>query len=311
MELFINNQQADLEIAPDETIADLYKAISTFADSSSLIIEELTIDGKSYLEDETIMQDQACSKFSKAEASLITREQYVYDLCTELLDYVFGAKDEIEKKTGESNLQLSTEELSNLKEALVFLEEGSELVEKSLSGPDATSPLKDIFRNILIALGMGTIENQASLISSIDILISYYSNLRFKVGVFLLRRNLTSENINQEEFLEGFKSLEEAVKELNVKTVEMYQTGKDLHGIEFLRMATESIESYLFALKTGFSKQFFDTAKSDFDGISNDINNILSELISAFEDDDLVAVGDILEYELNEKIEAINSELGL
>lgn len=131
-----------------------------------------------------------------------------------------------------------------------------------------------------------------------DEVISY-----FNIIVSQLTERL-HEYINaKRELKSGINQLLELQKELDSVAVYL-QTGKSDEAALIMKSFTDIFHKILRILKFNIKNTEFTNGK-DIEDFTNGLDDILSELLEGFENQDTVLIGDILEYELSPKIEIL------
>jgi len=123
-----------------------------------------------------------------------------------------------------------------------------------------------------------------------------------KEGVKILKEEAGAAGILR-ELKESKEELLKLSKELEDISIRM-QTGNEYEAMESLQECTRTLENIFGMLKK--AQNFFNlnysrikVEKEDVAGKIEEIKDILSEVVTAFENNDLVLLADLLEYELS------------
>ncbi|MBU0568638.1 hypothetical protein KKC52_11430 [bacterium] len=140
------------------------------------------------------------------------------------------------------------------------------------------------------------------LSSWINILPKLLQDYSKKEGVKILKEEAGAAGILR-ELKESKEELLKLSKELEDISIRM-QTGNEYEAMESLQECTRTLENIFGMLKK--AQNFFNlnysrikVEKEDVAGKIEEIKDILSEVVTAFENNDLVLLADLLEYELS------------
>ena len=327
MEIYVNEHVLDAEMAGEKNLAEVYEAINRWSADNKKYILNLRVDS----------QDVPIRSLEDFSTDSVNRvDFYIGDE----LDMVLSTLEETDRyvdQIGEilfGRDRLTKEDLGNLLEGVHWMRK----IMGSISGilhldlSEMHSPLvaqeKTPENSVEACLGameaaVSTLE--ASLLeekSERPAIESFLNELRsFKLFVMGLSTQLESMNAGREELVEALEEFEARIPEITeliISINEGFNTGKDLESLEKLEGLTEGLNQYISALfaldwqlkqneEAGFAE--IELEGVPFQDRSADLTALLRDLSDALEENDIVAVGDILEYELTEKLEQIRPYL--
>lgn len=270
MKIFIDEKEIAIKLEDEKTVGELEKNLTLFLNDKARIVVRVLLNQK-----------------------LISKE------------------DEATPLTDEIVLSLETKSQQELLiDSLAFLISNFDLLEKTLTSKKTSSPLqeKTDFQEIFTDLDLHLGENISNFFAK-------------KLNIYLTDKTEKNENEilaiiphlklslyeRYQEFIDPIAEIKrtcEMLKELLPKIEEIpvnLQTGASKEALEKITLFTELIQKFnrilpLISIQLNLEELF-----------GGEFTDILNELATAFENEDKILIGDLMEYEIAPRVEKIIS----
>jgi len=284
MDIFINGTRIDFTLEDEITVTDVIESLQENIKKDNGVISSIYIGDNCYS-----IGDEELSKYKigdvkelKIEAS--TKEELAAMLLEECKKILTKIPDDIRenafKHTSEIRKLFSwiTETIETINSLALFsmieakllistVKQIDDYMDSSFKESSKTGPLSDIITN----------------------LISYIEAIQLKMSSdFTVTRESLLGSIN-----EGFELLPEISAS--------FQVGKDSDALAKINKIIGILELCGIYLRKNIDS-FSDNDKNNIENLYNDINILLGKIAGAFENGDIVLLGDLLEYELPGKL---------
>ncbi|MEJ5284116.1 MAG: hypothetical protein ACP5Q5_03140 [Brevinematia bacterium] len=283
MKLKINNEIVDFVLENEKNVLDVLKSLSQLLASEDALITRILIDGK-----EINFDDEALSKISidnvkEIEVIAQKKEEVIYDLFLECQRLLTEVKNSLKEK--------GLNQKQEIIDAFNWVKDTIQTIAKTgyIGNSESITIISSIDKVIkFFDLDEKDI-NIETLISVIDSLVNYIKAVREKLIYFQLPKK------------EELGHLIEESLSLLPKVSEAFQVGND-------REALQSVEYLINVMEilTAFLKRNIKTFKEDkqekVGKLYEDMNSLLTRVIEAFENMDMVLIGDLFEYELSTQL---------
>ena len=319
MQIYVNEQELDAELTGERNLAEIYKAVSEWIAGHNRYILSMRVDS----------QDVALSGLNDIGMTDVDRvDFYVGDE----LDMVLTTLGELDRYVDQIGTTLY--ECDTIAEKdILNLNEGMQWIRQILASFSAIINLDLSSMSVLVPGSSGSeaidriLERLDKRVQSFahqngrEAIEDFLEDLRsFKFFVMKLELQLRTMNARTEELVGLVERFDSEIPELTKSIVsinESFNSGKDFTALEVLDRITERLNEYvsaLFALdyqlrrndakagKTGDSLKDIQIGDVSFHTVATDLTSMLKDLSGALEENDIVAAGDILEYELTEKL---------
>ena len=322
MQIYVNEQELDAELTGEQNLAEIYKAVNDWIAGHNRYILSMRVDS----------QDVALSGLDEIGMDHVHRvDFYVGDE----LDMVLTTLGELDRYVDQIGSTLFESE-SVAESDIMNLNDGMQWIRQILSSFSAIMNL-DLNSMSVLVPGSGGSEAIDRILDRLDKRVQgfahnnsrasiedFLEDLRsFKFFVMKLELQLRTMNARVDELAELIERFDNEIPELTASIVsinEHFNSGKDFNALETLDRITERLNEYisaLFALDyqlrrgTGEKRSLKDVqiGEVNFHSVATDLTALLKDLSSALEENDIVAAGDILEYELAEKLELLRPYL--
>jgi hypothetical protein len=318
MEIQINGHPIDFTIEGEQSLDQLVGSIAQWARERDLIFTEAWVDDEKHPVDG--MPGTPLDKVGTVNCVIMSRAELVINSINEATDYCVRLADFMEK-TGAGD-KATRDDIEEMKSGVDWLVEVMIKILSLLSVDIASLKYRDrtateLFNELKefrIALARVTPDGTASLFGSgKDIIIAFRDLLR----IVLLGDNMRNTilcSIDSPDtvmaMLDGvIRELPEQVKNLEDAAI-AYQSGRDGEG-------SSRIESFIDYVYRYFrmSHQVGPVFNADVSAITHggmtlieknaSINELLNQMLGTLENNDIISLSDILEYELKPALEGI------
>ncbi len=283
MKLKINNEIVDFVLENEKNVLDVLKSLSQLLASEDALITRILIDGK-----EINFDDEALSKISidnvkEIEVIAQKKEEVIYDLFLECQRLLTEVKNSLKEK--------GLNQKQEIIDAFNWVKDTIQTIAKTgyIGNSESITIISSIDKVIKFFDLAEKDINIETLISVIDSLVNYIKAVREKLIYFQLPKK------------EELGHLIEESLSLLPKVSEAFQVGND-------REALQSVEYLINVMEilTAFLKRNIKTFKEDkqekVGKLYEDMNSLLTRVIEAFENMDMVLIGDLFEYELSTQL---------
>ncbi len=319
MQIYVNEQVLDAKLSGEKNIAEVYDAVKSWSHENKKYILGLRVDS----------QEVVMSALGNISTDGVNRlDFYIGDE----MDMVQTTVEELDRyldQIGSTLFELenlSDLEVSNLKDGMHWIDQIMNSISSILrmdlhlsvlaSDEFRSEPIDEILKRMRQAV------DKFSALSDRESIESFLEDLRnFKAFVMKLSLQLRMVGADPGdltgilvEFNENIPSLAEQIVSINANL----NAGRDRIALEILEKTTDRLNRYITAL---FAFDFHLSRAGDktladitingesFLACASSLTDLLRNLSTAMEDNDMVAAGDILEYELTEKLRAMRPYL--
>ncbi len=283
MKLKINNEIVDFVLENEKNVLDVLKSLSQLLASEDALITRILIDGK-----EINFDDEALSKISidtvkEIEVIAQKKEEVIYDLFLECQRLLTEVKSSIKEK--------GLDQKQEIIDAFNWVKDTIQTIAKTgYIGNSESITIVSSIDKVIKFFDLDEKEiNIETLISVIDSLVNYIKAVREKLIYFQLPKK------------EEIGHLIEESLSLLPKVSEAFQIGNDreaLQNVEYLINVMEILTAFL---KRNI-KTFKEDKQEKVGKLYEDMNSLLTRVIEAFENMDMVLIGDLFEYELSAQL---------
>lgn len=318
MQIYVNEQELDAELSGEKNLAEIYEAISSWTQEHRKYIVNMKVD------DEEI----AVNRLEDIPTEGVRRVDFYIGDETEMMLATIEELDRYVDQVGSTlyaRETLSAEDVGNLGEGMDYIRQiigsCSALLHVDLSEkPAAVTAYDDVQEEPLERI-LGRMEKQVRSFkagSGREDIEAFLADLRdFKLFLMQLMLRTRTLGAGLEELLEIVEEFERGLPGLIDRIVsinEQFNSGKDVGALETLDDITLRLHdsiSALYALDYKLrARDGRSIAELELEGVSfrrrsEELTGLLRDLSSAFEQNDIVAVGDILEYELTGRLQSM------
>lgn len=324
MEIRINNYPIEIVLENEKTVRDVISSIKGWINQKNLIFSGIDIDGTEYQIDDT--PDFLIENVGTINCLVQSRADIVYETVNEGIYYCDRVIDFLQHLEEEP---MDTEELEDLVSGVEWLEE----VFPTISGLLGMNLEVIKYRDSTISFYVKKLDELRHRVvkfiaemadnGEIDIDDSLFINLKEILEIFLASdemKRLIVESIDSPDVLiNSLKEIKEHLPEqlaVLEKAAISYQSGKDNLGMEQLFNFVEFMFNYT---RTCYQiSPVFDISLQDIviDGESleeknRDLQILLNETVDIMENNDMISLADILEYEISENMENLEQFIDL
>lgn len=324
MEIRINNYPIEIVLENEKTVKDVITSIKGWINHKNLIFAGIDIDGTEYHIDET--PDLLIENVSSINCLVQSRADIVYETVNEGIYYCDRVIDFLQHLEEEP---MDTEELEDLVSGVEWLEEvfptisnllGMNLEEAKYRDSTISQYVKklDELRHRVVKFIAEMKED-----GEIDIEDSLFINLKEIFRIFLESeemKRLIIESIDSPDVLiNSLKEIKEHLPEqiaILEKAAVSYQSGKDNQGMEQLFNFVDFMFNYTrtcYQISPVFDISLKDIIVGDesLEEKNRDLQILLNETVDIMENNDMISLADILEYEISESMENLEQYIDL
>ena len=309
MRIFINGNLVDFQIENEKTFSDLIVSVENWATSRGLVLCSSSADGTVYNSDE----DTEISGIDKAEFVIQSKSDLIIDTLNEAAFYC----DRITEIS--SSMELSPEQLSDVATGSAWLSDvltrvtalldvdPDSIVYNAKKGTDYIDLLKELSLSLKGSGAPDIMKNKREIYSETKnftrLLLScdqmrsiIVKSIDTPENLIAILQQIKSESTSKIALLEEISSRFQSGKDSDAST--LLQEFVD-YLFRFLRITTQLPAVF------GISQdRIFPGGKNLFQ-FNEDINMVLNEIVSVMENNDIVSLSDILEYELKAQMQSV------
>ncbi len=313
MQIYVNNTELEAQLTDEQNLLQVYDAVSDWTRANHRYILGIQVDQK-------IMAPDHLEEINTAS---VDRVDFRIGDEIEMMAESVAAMDRYIDRNGNSlfdRTHLTAEEIQNLKDGVRWISEiiASSCAIMHLNSDEIMCPVvgedgaeTKTVHELLAALATSAEELKTDGPDSVLVFLSILRDLRF--FVIKLKMQLLALNATEAELvssLEEFESRIPVLMEELVQVTTQFQSGQDFQALESLDAVVEKLNTYLSAMlaveyrlaRDGSLPAQKGGEGMTFQQVSEDLTGILKDISSAMVDSDIVAVGDILEYELTARL---------
>ncbi len=324
MEIQINNYPVEIELEDEKTIQDVVDSVSQWANSRALIFIGIDIDGNYFGLDE--IPELSIEGVSILNCLVQSRADIVYETLNEAIIYCDRVIDymvEIKQQGADAD------ELVDLVSGMDWLQEVFSTVSHLLSMDMNEINFRDknvnYYVNLLIEMKHNInsflAENQGNGIPQLD--DTLFHNLKEIYAIFMvseeMKRLITESIDSPDTLIVSLKDirtvLPEQVKNLEEAAV-AYQTGKDDEAAEKLFQFIDFMFDFTrtcYQVAPVFNIDLREIVVDDIslDEKNRELQSLLHDTLEVMENNDMISLADILEYEIMESINNIDKYIDI
>ena len=320
MELLINDFPVSIELGSEENISDVVNSISEWTRERNLIFYELSIDDDMYQLDD--IPDMNIEKVDVINCFVRSKADIVFTSVEEGVRYCDRVSGFIKEKIEGKGVILS--DMSDLSLGIDWLREVLIKVEGLLGIDVSTMKYKD--RNVSDYLSdmekfrieVLNLESEDDIVSFLEEKMELFPALKDIFGMLLMssemRQIIVSSIDSPDALIKSLSYIKQDIPDQlqNIEeTAIAFQTGKDAEGSERLNRFVDfmyTLTRTLFQLGPVFDIELTDV---EVDGVSledknEELKQLLGDTITVMENNDIISLADILEYEIKPALENMN-----
>ena len=308
MQVSINGHEIDFALEAEKNASDVISSINAWANERGLILCNVSADGVNIDIDSTLSIDT----INKIEFNIQSRADLVIDTLNEVGAYCdkilrFIANDKI-KTTSSDDLSGGLDWLVDVF-SHVFLLLQTDCDKINYLGKPISHYLKNLKEIAVSTREKGNVE----FVTKTDL----FNDIK-KISKIILTcdnmRDLISKSIDSPDTLisaiESIKADAPTQISLLEEISALYQSGKDADASEKLQQFVDFIYGYIrlsYQIKPIFNLNLDDiiVSSESMQSINDNINTLLNEVATVLENNDIISLSDLLEYELMPQIEKI------
>ncbi len=327
MEIYINNHSIDFEMEAESTVHEVVDSLLDWSKERDLVFSEVVLDGENYSVDK--IPDMPVEKASQMNCLIESKADIVISSVDAGIRYCEKARTFIEEISSDDSE--TAEELEHLEGGLHWISDVLISVVKLIGADPDEAQYRDetITEHVAHAVGLGDfIADSGNLEESVARVkqdVQIFADIREIFRLLLASdemRSLIAKSIDSPDtLLASLVEIKNAIpgEVENLKAAAIaFQEGKDKDGVEKLNRFIAFIYAYTrscYQVVPVFSVDLKDISGDGEESLETQnlqLQDLLSEVEEVMENDDIISLSDILEYELVpvlEKLEVLTGNL--
>lgn len=284
MILKINGESVDYTLENEKNAYEIVTSIFNELAREDALVVKVEIDGKSYLPSDESLKELGLEDIKVLEVTAQKKDEIVYELLFETQRLLREVKNEIR----ENNLTKRNE----IVDVLSWIRETLDTVNKLgyFHASEASTMLASLDKIIKYIVEVDEKGFQSSaFINVIDTLEEFIRNVREK----LVMAELPKESELKEMVNKAFRSLPTISED--------FQTGNDKGALEKVEELVSTLEICCVYLRRNI-RSYSKEKQEKLSEIYERLNSLLMRIVDAFENQDVVLISDLLEYELSDSL---------
>lgn len=289
MILKVNGEKLDVTLEDEKSALDIVNSMVKAIHNDDALVASIQVDGKYYALEDEELKELKIDRIGEIDIELSSREELSSNLLGECKGMLKNISADM-KQNGYAHT-------GQFKELFDWIS-GTIQAVNSVSRMNLAESrlLMSTIKQITDYLNSGerSEEKISSLASIIENLIDYIEAIRVKITADF---NITSDQLEKE--------IEDCLT-LLPEISSGFQAGKDREALGKINRVINVIELCSFYLQKNLGN-FTGEEAEEVEEFYKDINFLLNQIVEAFENGDVVLLGDLMEYELPDKLEQYRS----
>ena len=292
MVITINESPADISLEHEQSLKEVIDGLDRWLKKEGFFMSGVMVNGKAVSLEDPGLTDLAVAEIQTLDIFAHELKELVLENVGTVYQYLYLLQSNITEG--------NTENISELLGELPFILTS---IDKVLGSGDTS--FSDRLKAMVDEAGFsnGVVKGEKQN------LIAYLSTL------ILFLENLIREKTDPEsEFFKTVRALHASIPGLREVTV-LLQTGKDREAMETIITFSEISAKLTRLFPLVENSGAISTGSVKINGVSfgefySELNDFLHQLLEAFENEDSVLIGDLLEYEIAPRLESLVSAIG-
>jgi len=282
--ILINEQEVNFTLEGEEKALEIYKAINQWLKESKHLIYSFQIDGiETDPEEQSLWKNKKSSDIEKIEVTALSEKEYLLTGLLTVAEYINLLLRAVSQNSVEVISDLMIEYPSIIKNIPLLI--------KGNQGLLISEHMNKIINKSGIKDGKFEEDFKESFIGEISTISELINNAAKEI------------EDPKTELTATLKVVLKLIPEINEISV-LLQTGKDKKAMGLIITLTELLQKILRIISL-FNTDNIIINGTSLDIFSSELNSILNELAEAFDANDSVLIGDLLEYEISPKLEML------
>jgi len=325
VDILINNCSIEFELDNEKTLTDIVSSVSQWAAQRNLVFLDVEVDGDSYSLDS--IPDMELNDLKALNCLVVSRAELVMSSISEGAAYCERVDEFINNSIDKKSVDIS--QLNNIISGINWL---NDILDRiiSLAG---VNPQTAKFRDRTLGEYIEKLKSVEDELQSIDNEDKFFDYFHTGENVFqvvreILRGLLLSDEMQSlviqsidspDSLIESLMSIKQLLPEhiTNIEeTAIAFQTGRDSEGAEKLNRFIEFIYEYTRTCYQVAPVFRIDPVEIEVNELSleeknSTLHELLNDIIDIMENNDIISLADILEYEIIPSIEDIDQYIDL
>ncbi len=281
----VNGEMLDVTLENEKTAYDIIDSLILELNKREMVISSIKINEHYYTLEDEELKSFFIEDISEINVEVSKKEELVMSLLEECKNMLHNISNDL-KKNGYTHVkefnelfQWITETIQSINKISLFNMMEVRLISSTID--QILEYLNNDEKNL------NKIESLSAVLES---LVKYLEAIELKIN--------TNFTVTKEQILEAINGCIEVLPEIS----EAFQMGKDKDALSKINTVISVLELCCIYLRKNLYS-FSEIEHDEIDNLYNEINALLTQIVEAFENGDIVLLGDLLEYELPEKLE--------
>ncbi len=318
MQIYINDQMLDAELSGEKNVSEVYEQVNKWSSEHKKFILELKVNKEEVslgnLDSIPVDNVERLDFYVGDEMEIVLT---TVDELDQYIDKAGSALFEMEQVTDKDVLDLKEgvhwiRQIMSSLSSILHMDLNALNPEFAIKGGEDSQSVEEILIHLETIVEDFNSEN---IKGQIEKFLQYLRKL--KHFVMKLQMQLKAMHADTAELLDIIKEFESEIENVCNEAIEInsgFNAGKDREALDNLDRYLEKINVYISALYALDYKSNLESERSIMHHEKNGepfhihvsaLTELLHDLSSALEENDIVAAGDILEYELTEKLQLL------
>lgn len=304
MEIYVNDHKLDVNLENERTMGDVFQGVSKWVETNGKYIVSCFADGR----------DFGIQEMGGLDYANFRRMDFIIG---EELDVLVSGLEELDRyvdnigNTLVGRDSLTEGEARDLAEGMIWIDSIITSAKKLLKLRLDT--IRPMGKGKNVEEILDSLHARVTHLETVESLESFLEDLRdLKLFILDLRNRTAILDLDKEKLLEIVKEYSEnmaAIQRDFISVNEHFQAGRDPKATEILTHSINRLNTLLTALISlknthpDLKIESIRVGEEELSQFNQNLNEVLLQIVTALENQDIVSAGDILEYELPDYLE--------
>lgn len=291
MDIYINGEKISAMLESEKTAFDVVESFSVLLNKDDIVVTSAEVDGTTFYMGDPKLNQINVSDVGQIRIEALKKEDLISDLLDECKRILINISHDLKENAFDHTKEFI--------ELFHWIIETIQTINKlSFFNMVEVKLLTSTISQIMDYLKSNERENAKieSLAGIIESMIGYLEAIQLKIS--------SNFSISSQELVESIDGSLTLLPEIS----EAFQVGKDKEAFDKINRIIHMLELCCIYLRKNLSS-LTSNEKDEIDNLYEEINSLLTQIVEAFENGDAVLLGDLLEYELPDKLENYKSIL--
>lgn len=319
MDIILNNVKMDVTLEDETNVSHVLEKMNHYLNDNKHILVTATVDGSSidlYNDKKDIILTKDIALVRKISFNSLPFMEYAINVLKEIDEYLIIIQDQIktlENHNENNRMDKITEDFAYIGKALhsifpLFSVKCQEIVIEDRTMDSVLDEIDSILKNENIEQKNSVVKLQ----NMVDQFISLKNQLNEKVQIHINNKNKLIDQILK-KLVESMDTIDDFCQLMSEIPVKL-QVGDDAKAMHEIQNISDFLLEIIKQFKLLKIESHFDLGKlktkgneENPDDFFNGLNQLLTEIMEAFKVKDIIMLGDLIEYELTDKLNIIKN----